>query len=133
MTEADLASQALIARRLAEAFPDHTLLAEEEGVGPATDFSRPWRWVVDPLDGTMNFAHGFPFWAVSIALEHEGRLVAGVVLNPLTRETYSASIGRGATLNGRPLRVSAVGGLVGSLVTAAMPVVFAFDSRRQLE
>src|SRR4051812_47723340 len=64
VTEADLASQRLIAEELNKAFPDHTLLAEEEGVGP--DPSRPWRWVVDPLDGTINYAHGFSFWAVSI-------------------------------------------------------------------
>ena len=84
VTEADFASQRLIARRIAEAFPDHTLLAEEEGARrPIT--RRPWRWVVDPLDGTMNFAHGFPFWCVSIALEHAGTLVVGVVHNPLTR------------------------------------------------
>src|SRR5438093_1326202 len=57
VTEADFASQRLIARRLAEAFPEHTLLAEEEGAGPPTDYARAWRWVVDPLDGTMNFAH----------------------------------------------------------------------------
>ena len=73
VTDADLASQRLIARRLGEAFPDHTLLAEEEGVAPDPD--RPWCWIVVPLDGTINFAHGFPFWCVSIALEHAGREV----------------------------------------------------------
>ena len=80
VTDADLASQKLITERLAESFPDHTLLAEEEEVGP--DPSKPWRWVVDPLDGTINFAHGFPYWCVSIALEHEDRLVVGVVHDP---------------------------------------------------
>ena len=91
VTDADIASQHLIAEEppSARAFPDHTLLAEEEGVGP--DPSKPWRWVVDPLDGTINFAHGFSFWCVSIALEHAGRLVVGVVHNPMTGETYSAA------------------------------------------
>jgi myo-inositol-1(or 4)-monophosphatase len=88
VTDADLASQRLIADRLARAFPEHTLLAEEEGVEP--DPSRPWRWVVDPLDGTINFAHGFPFWSVSIALEHAGTLVVGVIHNPLSGEIYSS-------------------------------------------
>lgn len=130
VTEADFASQRLIAGRLQELFPEHTLLAEEEGA--ETDYSRPWRWVVDPLDGTMNFAHGFPFWVVSIALEHAGRLVVGVVHNPLLGETYSASLGQGATRNGQPIHVSAVAGLKESLITAAVPVDFGNDSRRQL-
>jgi myo-inositol-1(or 4)-monophosphatase len=130
VTEADLASQNLIADRLSQSFPDHTLLAEEEGVD--TDASAPWRWVVDPLDGTMNFAHGFPFWCVSIALEHLGRLVVGVVYNPLTHETYSASLGRGATLDGRAIHVSAVERLDASLVAAALPTNFPADAPRQL-
>ena len=123
VTDADLASQRLIARRIAESFPDHTLLAEEEGAVP--DPSRPWRWVVDPLDGTINFAHGFPFWAVSIALEHEGRLVVGVVHNPLSGATYSASLGRGTTVDGTPVRVSEAGALRDSLIMTALPTDFA--------
>ena len=96
VTDADFASQRLDrATTQREAFTDHTILGEEQGVGAETVFSKPWRWVVDPLDGTMNFAHGFPFWCVSIALEHAGQLVVGVVHNPLTRETYSASLGHG--------------------------------------
>ncbi len=120
VTDADIASQRLIAARILRTFPDHTLLAEEEGVGP--DPSKPWRWVVDPLDGTINFAHGFPFWSVSIALEREGRLVVGVVHNPLTGETYSAAEGLGATLNGRPLRVSAVDRLGAGLIATARSI-----------
>ena len=95
VTDADTGSQRLIAGRILDAFPDHTILAEEDGL--VADPSRSWRWVVDPLDGTINFAHGFPFWAVSIALEHEGRLVVGVVHDPLAGATYSASLGRGAS------------------------------------
>lgn len=122
VTDADLASQRVIAARIAEAFPDHTLLAEEEGAVP--DPARPWRWVVDPLDGTINFAHGFPFWAVSIALEHEGRLVVGVVYNPLTGTMYSGSLGRGATRDGKPVRVSEAETLRDSLITTALPTDF---------
>ena len=96
------------------------------------DAECPWRWVVDPLDGTMNFAHGFPFWCVSIALEHAGRLVVGVVHHPLTGEVYSASLGQGATRDGLPIHVSAVETLEQSLISAALPLDFAADSGRQL-
>jgi myo-inositol-1(or 4)-monophosphatase len=131
VTEADFASQRLIAQRLNEAFPHHTLLAEEDDAGPATDYAKAWRWVVDPLDGTMNYAHGFPFWVVSIALEHARTLVVGVVYNPLTRETYSASLGRGATRDGCPIQVSVVDRLDASLIVTALPIDFAADADRQ--
>ena len=130
VTEADFASQRLIARRISEVFPDHTLLAEEEGA--ETDYANPWRWVVDPLDGTMNFAHGFPFWCVSIALEHAGKLVVGVVHNPLPGDTYSGSLGQGATHNGRPIRVSPADRLSAGLIAAALPTDFAADADRQI-
>jgi myo-inositol-1(or 4)-monophosphatase len=129
VTEADLASQALIAQRLRESFPGHTLMAEEEGA--ETDFANPWRWIVDPLDGTMNFAHGFPYWVVSIGLEHSGRLVAGAIHNPLTSQTYSASLGGGATLGGRSIRVSVVERLESSLIVTGLPTNFAADADRQ--
>jgi myo-inositol-1(or 4)-monophosphatase len=130
VTDADRASQDLIARRLLDAFPDHTLLAEEDGVTP--DLSRPWRWVVDPLDGTTNFAHGFPLWCVSIGLEHRGELVVGVVYAPLTGSMYSAALGHGLEVNGRPGRVSEATGLGEALVSTGIPVAFASDADRQL-
>ena len=130
VTEADFASQRLIAERLDEIFPTHTLLAEEEGAG--TDFNLPWRWIVDPLDGTMNFAHMFPLWVVSIGLEHEGRLVAGVVYHPLARSMYSASSGAGATLDGRPIQVSKVERLEESLIATGLPTDFSADGDRQM-
>lgn len=130
VTEADFASQRLIAQRLREEFPEHTLLAEEEGA--ETEYDRPWRWVVDPLDGTMNFAHTFPLWVVSIGLEHEGQLVAGVVYHPLSRACYSASLGAGATLNGRPIHVSKVESLESSLIATGLPTNFNADSDRQM-
>jgi len=129
VTDADLASQRLIASRLLAAYPTHTLLAEEEGSD--CDRSNPWRWVVDPLDGTINFAHGFPFWCVSVALEHAGRLVAGVVHNPLTGQTYSGSLGAGTTLNGRPVRVSRAARLGSALTPASLPTDFGADAARQ--
>ena len=130
VTEADSASQRLIARTLLEHFPDHTLLAEEDGV--VADPANPWRWVVDPLDGTINFAHGFPFWSVSIALEHAGELVVGVVHNPITGQMFAASRGNGATADGQPIRVSTADSLRSSLISTGFPTAFAADSPRQL-
>jgi myo-inositol-1(or 4)-monophosphatase len=130
VTEADFASQALIAARIAETYPDHTLLAEEEG--ESVDPARPWRWIVDPLDGTINFAHGFPFWCVSIALEHEGRLVVGVVHEPLGGVTYAASEGNGATRDGRPLAVSPAAKLSQCLIATALPVNLGRDPDREM-
>ena len=130
VTDADLASQRLIADRIRTQFPDHTLLAEEEGVQP--DPSRSFRWIVDPLDGTVNFAHGLPIWCVSIGLEHDGDLVAGAIHHPLLDQTFSASKGGGATLNGDPIRVSSQTSLNASLISAGMPTAFEQDSSRQL-
>ncbi len=130
VTDADIASQHLITRLLAEAYPDHALLAEEEGA--VADPSNPWCWVVDPLDGTMNFAHGFPFWCVSIGLVHEGREVAGVIYDPLRDVIYSASEGEGTAVDGRPTRVSAVGRMSNALTTICMPTNFDAVADEQL-
>ncbi len=130
VTEADSASQRRIGEILAGAFPDSTLLGEEDGATP--DPSNPWRWVVDPLDGTINFAHGFPFWCVSIALEHEGELVVGVIHNPISGETFGATKGQGAELDGRPIRVSKAARLRESLISTGMPTPFEPDADRTL-
>jgi myo-inositol-1(or 4)-monophosphatase len=131
VTEADSASQRRIGEILAARFPDSTLLAEEDGVQP--DPANPWRWIVDPLDGTTNFAHGFPFWCVSIALEHEGDLVVGVIHNPITGQTFGATKGQGATLDGQPLGVSAARTLRESLISTGLPTLFEPDADRTLE
>ncbi len=130
VTEADSASQALIWSILSAKFPGQTLLAEEDGAEP--DLANPWRWIVDPLDGTINFAHGFPFWCISIALEHEGELAIGVIHDPIQGRTFRAMKGGGSELNGRPIRVSAAPSLGKSLIAAAFPTAFAADSPRQL-
>lgn len=130
VTDADLASQRLVKKRISEHFPDHTLLAEEEGAVP--DSSKPWRWIVDPLDGTINFAHGFPFWCVSIALEHQGKLVVGVVYNPLSGTTYSASLGHGTTRDGEPVGVSSARRLRDSLITTALPTDLSSEAELHL-
>jgi myo-inositol-1(or 4)-monophosphatase len=130
VTDADIASQREIAETLLDRFPDHTLLAEEEGVTP--DPSREFRWVVDPLDGTVNFAHGLPLWCVSIGLEHRGELVVGVIHAPLLGQTFAASEGGGATLNGEPIAVSGTARLESALIATGMPTAFEADVDRQM-
>lgn len=118
VTEADRASEGHIVSRLRTAFPDHAILAEE-GSGTARA-GRP-RWLVDPLDGTTNFAHGYPLFAVSIALEVEGRIEVGVVHDPCRDETFAARRGAGATRNGAAMRVSAIEQLSRALLVTGFP------------
>lgn len=114
VTEADQASEALIVAELRQAFPGHGLLSEE-GSGYEVEGSS-LRWVVDPLDGTTNFAHELPTFAVSIGLEDGQRPVVGVVYDPMRDELFSAYRGGGATLNGDPIRVSTIDQLISSLL-----------------
>jgi myo-inositol-1(or 4)-monophosphatase len=130
VTEADSAAQRRIGAIITEAFPDSTLLAEEDGAEPDPD--NPWRWIVDPLDGTTNFAHGFPFWCVSIALEHAGDLVVGVIHNPVSGQTFGATRGQGARLDGRPMNVSKASRLRDSLIATGLPTPFEPDADRTL-
>ncbi len=104
VTAYDRASEALILEALRRRFPGHAVLAEESG-STAGDAS-PYRWVVDPLDGTTNFAHGLPFFCVSIGLEAHGRRALGVLYDPMRDECFAARAGGGATLNGTPITVS---------------------------
>ncbi|TLM68491.1 MAG: inositol monophosphatase [Deltaproteobacteria bacterium] len=122
VTEADIASEQAIVAILRERHPDHDILAEE---GSYERKGADQRWIVDPLDGTTNFAHGFPWFAVSIALEVRGDVVLGAVFNPHNDELFVAERGRGATLNGRPLRVSATDRLDRALLATG----FAYDHR----
>lgn len=122
VTDADLASERLIADRLATAFPDDQLLAEEgTAAGDEADANR--RWIVDPLDGTTNYAHGYPFYAVSIALEVAGVVQVGVVYVPALDEMFAAERGHGATLNGAPTQVSDTD----ELIEAMLCTGFAYD------
>jgi myo-inositol-1(or 4)-monophosphatase len=130
VTEADLASQELIAEILLDAYPDHTILAEEAGV--RADPTRPWRWIVDPLDGTTNYAHNVPMWTVSIGLESRGELVLGVVFHPLMDDLFAAARGLGAWRNGAPMRVSTVPRLAGALLSTGFPTDFEPDADRQM-
>lgn len=109
VTEADFASQKAIADIILGRFPDHQFLGEEDPTQQQRTVSQqnsPYRWIVDPLDGTTNYVHGLPNFAVSIALEFEGDLIAGVVFDPILQECFSAEAGKGARLNGQKIRVS---------------------------
>jgi myo-inositol-1(or 4)-monophosphatase len=118
VTEVDLASEALIVSALQREFPGSAILAEE---GHAAAASAPVRWVIDPLDGTTNYAHGLPFFAVSIGLELQGEIEFGVVYIPTLGELFTAHRGSGARLNGLPIHVSGTESLNTSLLTTGFP------------
>jgi myo-inositol-1(or 4)-monophosphatase len=105
VTEADREAEAAIVAVIQARFPEHNILAEE-GDYPQT--ASPFRWIIDPLDGTTNFTHAFPWFAVSIALEEAGEIILGIVYQPYYEELFVAVKGQGATLNGQPLQVSAI-------------------------
>ena len=119
VTEHDRRSETLILQRLRERFPDHEVLAEESGLHAAT--AAPARWLIDPLDGTTNFAHNYPFFAVSIAAEVAGELVAGAVYDPIRDEMFAAARGAGATLNGVAIRVSPIERIEDALLVTGFP------------
>jgi myo-inositol-1(or 4)-monophosphatase len=118
VTEADRASEKLIVERLRTHFPSHSIVAEEGGGHTA---SSGFRWYVDPLDGTTNFAHAFPVYNVTLALEQEGEVVAGVVFDPTRDEMFAAERGGGAYLNNRKIQVSPCSKLEESLVATGFP------------
>jgi myo-inositol-1(or 4)-monophosphatase len=127
VTEADRASEKLIAGELALHFPEHGIFGEE---GSRVGLEQAYRWYVDPLDGTTNFSHGFPVFCVSLGLEHrpknlkegeDGELIAGVVYDPLRNELFSAEKGKGAWLNGRRLAVSPTAQLQEALLATGFP------------
>jgi myo-inositol-1(or 4)-monophosphatase len=121
VTDVDRASEALIVAAIAERFPDHTIIAEEGGGverGPA------YRWVIDPLDGTNNYAHGFPFFSVSIGLMRGPDLALGVVYDPLRDELFTAQRGEGAYCNGRAMRVSDTPQLAAALLSTGFPYTY---------
>jgi myo-inositol-1(or 4)-monophosphatase len=123
VTAADRASEALIRERIQQQFPGHDVLGEEQGLN---DQGSDYRWYVDPLDGTTNFAHGYPVFCVSMALERRGpekqaQLIAGVVYDPTRDELFSAEQGRGAQLNGAAIHVSQAAHLKECLLATGFP------------
>ena len=123
VTDADRAAEERIVQTILAAHPSHRILAEERGQGGSDD--SPYQWIVDPLDGTTNFAHGFPFYSVSIGLEHDGESVLGVVLDPVRDELFTAVRGQGAYMNSEPIHVSDVKTLDKSLLVTG----FAYNIR----
>ena len=123
VTDADRAAEQAIVDHLLATFPTHGVLAEERGqqVRGESDC----QWIIDPLDGTTNFAHGFPFYSISIALEQRGTCLLGVVLDPIRDELFTATAGQGAQFNGRMIRVSSVAALDDALLATG----FAYDIR----
>ena len=118
VTAADRASEKLVVERLRAHFPSHSIVAEEGG-GHAG--SSDFRWYVDPLDGTTNFAHGFPVYNVTLALEQAGNVIAGVIADPMRDELFAAERGAGAFLNGRRIQVSKVQRIEDALVATGFP------------
>lgn len=118
VTQADVASETKIIETIRSRFPDHTILAEESG---RSGDKSAIRWVVDPLDGTTNYAHGLPIFGISIATEVNGEVVVGVVLNPLGGELFTALKAQGALLNDRPIRVSTTQAVSDSLLITGFP------------
>jgi myo-inositol-1(or 4)-monophosphatase len=123
VTAADRASEKLIRERISEQFPTHDVMGEEQGLN---DSGSEYRWYVDPLDGTTNFAHGFPVFCVSIGLEHRpsgesGTRIAAVIYDPTRDELFSAAKGSGARLNDEPIHVSKVERLQECLVATGFP------------
>jgi myo-inositol-1(or 4)-monophosphatase len=119
VTDADLASEQAIRQVIAAHYPDHGVLGEE---APAADqLDRPYCWVVDPLDGTTNYVHGFPCYAVSIAVAHRGQLLAGVVYDPEREERFAAARGAGAHLNGKKITASGAAHVSDALLAVSFP------------
>jgi myo-inositol-1(or 4)-monophosphatase len=118
VTEADRQSEALILSRIREEWPSHDVMGEE---GSRIQTGSDYLWYIDPLDGTTNFAHGFPVFCVSIALEHKGTRVAGAVFDPTRDELFAAELGRGAYLNHNRIAVSKIDNLAECLVATGFP------------
>lgn len=124
-TEVDRRAEEEIIRILHAAYPDHAILAEETGMKSGNEF----QWIIDPLDGTTNFMHGFPHFAVSIALQHKNQLEQAVIYDPIRQDLFTASRGQGATLNNRRIRVSRQTQLEGAFLGTGFP----FKNRDSIE
>jgi myo-inositol-1(or 4)-monophosphatase len=119
VTDVDVAAEKEVIYHLHKAYPDHAILGEETGLTGSEEAE--YRWLVDPLDGTTNFIRGIPHYAVSIACLRRGKLEHAVIVDPVRREEFTASRGRGAQLNGRRIRVSRLASLDGALLGTGIP------------
>ncbi len=120
VTEADLASEKHIIDRVKTHYPQHSILAEESGEAVLIGDSK-WKWIIDPLDGTTNYAHGYPCFCVTLAVEHKGEIVIGVSYDPTRDEMFSAEKGNGASLNNKSISVSEANKLSDSLLVTGFP------------
>ncbi|TDW99577.1 inositol monophosphatase family protein [Dinghuibacter silviterrae] len=121
VTQADKESEAAIVEVIRASFPDHHILSEEVGALPG---NASYKWIIDPIDGTVNFANGIPLCCVSIALEKDGQMIMGAVYNPFLHEFFFAERGKGATLNDRPIHVSAQKEVARSCVVTGFPYTY---------
>ncbi len=126
VTEADLASEKHIIEKIRSHYPKHSILAEESGEA-IIESDSAWKWVIDPLDGTTNYAHGYPCFCVTLALEHRGEIVVGVTFDPTRDELFAAEKGVGAMLNNKPIRVSETEELKDALLVTGFP----YDARER--
>ena len=133
VTEADHASQKAVREHLLGKFPGHAFVGEEDHFGHAIESTRPSgdapAWIVDPLDGTMNYVHDVPAYCVSIGLWLHGEAVVGVILDPRMKETFTATKGGGAFLNGKPIRVSSTPKLADALLSTGFPSGYEMQRR----
>ncbi|MBL7067613.1 MAG: inositol monophosphatase [Candidatus Marinimicrobia bacterium] len=118
VTEVDRGAEEIIISMIKDRFPDHQILAEET---PAINTSSPFKWIIDPLDGTTNFIHGFPVFSVSIAVEYNSNVIIGIVYDPVRKELFSAIKSRGAFLNRKLIKVSNIKTLSESLLATGFP------------
>ena len=121
VTEADIAAERLIVERIKTHYPRHGILAEEAGALEVVNERSESRWIIDPLDGTTNYAHGYPCFCVSIGLERHGILEVGVIYDPTRDEVFAAERGEGATLNGRSIHVSEIEDLNSAMLCTGFP------------
>jgi myo-inositol-1(or 4)-monophosphatase len=121
VTEADHASEKAIIETIREQFPDHYILTEESG---AMETASEYKWIIDPIDGTVNYAHGIPICCVSIGLEHKGSMIMGAVYNPLLNEYYVAEKGKGAFLNGERIHVSDKKRVIDACLVTGFPYTY---------
>jgi myo-inositol-1(or 4)-monophosphatase len=121
VTRVDRAAERTILEALRKSFPDHSYHAEESGFSEGKGEGKDWVWIIDPLDGTTNFIHGVPQYAISIAVQYQGQTEHAVVLDPIKREEFTASRGYGAFMNSRRMRVAGRKGLEGCLIGTGFP------------
>lgn len=129
VTEADRLSETMIFEAIRNTYPHHDLLTEES---TGLERGSVYRWIIDPLDGTTNYAHGFPVFCVSMALEFKGEIVLGVVYNPMLKELFVAEKGKGAFLNGVPVKVSTIDSLSQSLLATGFPYDIRYSEENNL-